>query len=374
MKRALVVLGHSEHAGMLRAAKLLADAAPRHGWQLDFVLAAPHPLVAASGLPAERIAYLPALRGWRRWSARVTLPATVLRLARHARAADLLYACTLSSFPYCLLAGRLARRPQVTHVYSSYEDGAPYRKHLLARARHVVAPSADSLALAERALGGFCVGTRAHVVYNGMDVAEIARTADGPAPAGLGPDGLPRIGMVGNLDPRKNPTLLLEAAARVQRTFGRLRVVLVGAFRDAAYETRVRAAIASLGLDHAVTTTGFLRNPFPAVRTLDVLVHPARRDPFPLALLEGMALARPIVATAVGGIPEMIADGESGVLVPPDDADALATALEALLGDPARCRRLGAAAHDRLTTRFSLERFAAGMFDAFDQAVADGRC
>src|SRR5436309_516828 len=189
MKRALVVLGHSEHAGMLRAAKLLADAAPRHGWRVAFVLAAPVPLVAAGGLPAERIAYRPALRGWRRWSARVTLPATVLRLAHRARAADLLYACTLSSFPYCLLAGRLARRPQVAHVYSSYEDGAPYRKHLLARARHVVAPSADSLALAGRALGGFRAGTRARVVYNGMDVAEIARAADGPAPAVPAPDG-----------------------------------------------------------------------------------------------------------------------------------------------------------------------------------------
>ena len=373
MKRGLVVLGQSQHAGMLRAVKLLADAAPRHGWELDFVLAAPNPVVEASGLPGERITYLPALRGWRRWSARLAFPATVLRLARGARRADLLYACTLSTFPYCLLAGRLVGRPQVAHVYSSYEDGAPYRKHRLAGARHVVAPSADSLALAERALGGFRAGTRAHVVYNGMNAAELARAADGPPPATLRPDGVPRIGMVGNLDPRKNPPLLLEAAARVRRTLGRLRVVLIGAFRDAAYESEVRAGIARLGLDDAVTTTGFLPNPFPAVRTLDVLAHPARRDPFPLALLEGMALARPIVASAVGGIPEMIADGESGILVPPDDADALAQALGALLGDPARRERLGAAAHDRLTTRFSPERFAAGMFDVFEQAVADGR-
>src|SRR5262249_26037365 len=272
-------------------------------WELGFVLAAPDPIVEASGLPSERITYLPAVRGWRRWSARLALPATALRLARRARGADLLYACTLSSFPYCLLAGRLVHRPQVAHVYSNYEHAAPYRKPLLARARHVVAPSADSLALAERALGGFRAGTRAHVVYNGMNVAELARAADGPAPATLRPDGLPRIGMVGNLDPRKNPPLLLEAAARVRRTLGQLRVVLIGAFRDAAYESEVRAGIARLGLDDAVTTTGFLPNPFPAVRTLDVLAHPARRDPFPLALLEGMALARPIVASAVGGIP-----------------------------------------------------------------------
>src|SRR5439155_397099 len=208
---------------------------------------------------------------WRRAAALLTLPVDVLRLARLARDADLLYACTLSSFPYCFLAGRLARRPQLVHVYSSYGDAAPYRKHLLGRARHVVAPSADSLALAD-----------------------------------------------------------------------------------------------------SVHTTGFLANPFPLVRTLDVLVHPARRDPFPLALLEGMALARPIVAAAVGGIPEMLVDGESGVLVPTDDAPALARAIVTLLRDPATRARLGAAAHRRLVTRFSLAGFAADMFQAFDDAVADG--
>src|SRR4029077_2390722 len=88
-------------------------------------------------------------------SPRGSRPAAVLRLARLARGADVLYACTLSSFPYCLLAGRLAGVPSVVHVYSSYGSPRPYRKHLLARARHVVAPSADSLALARAALGEF---------------------------------------------------------------------------------------------------------------------------------------------------------------------------------------------------------------------------
>src|SRR5439155_832735 len=228
------------------------------------------PQVAAVGLPAERVTYLGALRGWRRWPARVRLGLAALRLARRARGADVFYSATLSSFPPCLLAGRLRRIPQVVHVYSSYADGASYRKHLLGHARHLIAPSADSLAL---------------------------------------------------------------------------------------------------GLRDAVTVSGFLPNPFPVVRGLDVLVHPARRDPFPLVLLEAMALARPIVAAAVGGIPEMLVDGESGVLVPPDDAPALGRALVALLRDPARRARLGAAARERLVTRFPLAGFADGVFAAFDDAV-----
>lgn len=372
MKRAIVTLGHPDHAGMLRALRVLDEAASRHGWELRFVLSGPHPLVDAVGLPRERITYVPAIRRWRSAAARLTLPLTVLRLARMARDADLFYACTLSSFPYCLLAGRLARVPQVTHVYSSYVDAAPYRKHLLGRARHVVAPSADSLELARRGIGAFASGARARVVYNGMDVERIAREAAASLPAGIAPNGGPSVGMVGNLDTRKNPALLVEAAALVRERVPDVRVLLVGAFRDPGYEASVRARVAALGLERAVTVTGFLANPFPIVRTLDVLAHPALRDPFPLALLEGMALARPIVASAVGGIPEMLVDGESGVLVPPADATALARGLLGLLEDRARRERIGAAAYARLTTVFSLAGFAAGMFGAFDEAVEAG--
>jgi hypothetical protein len=372
VKRALVTLGHPEHAGMLRALKILDDAAPRHGWELRFVLAAPHPLVAEVGLPQERVAYLGALRRWRRWRTRMILPASVARLARLAKGADLFYACTLSSFPFCLLAGRLTGRPQVVHVYSSYAEATPYRKHLLAHARHVVAPSADSLTLARTAVHGFRAGVRARVVYNGMDIARIARQADAAVPPGLGRRGGRRVGMVGNLDARKNPALLVEAAATLRSAVRDAEILLIGAFQDPAYEAAVRERIAGLGLADAVTVTGFLPNPFPVVRSLDVLAHPARRDPFPLSLLEGMALARPIVASAVGGIPEMIEHGRSGLLVPSDDAPALAQALAALLEDEPGRVRLGEAARERLATRFSLEAFAAGMFGAFDDAVADG--
>jgi glycosyltransferase involved in cell wall biosynthesis len=178
--------------------------------------------------------------------------------------------------------------------------------------------------------------------------------------------------MVGNLDARKNPAVLVEAAATARAAVGRLEVLLVGAFQEAGYEASVRGRIAALGLDDAVRVTGFLSNPFPVVRTLDVLAHPALRDPFPLSLLEGMALERPIVASAVGGIPEMLVDGESGVLVPPGDPAALAAALGDLLGDGPKRVRLGAGARERLVTRFSLEGFAATMFTAFDEAVRDG--
>jgi hypothetical protein len=322
--------------GHARALKILDDAAPRHGWELRFVLARPDPLVAAEGLPAERITYLPAVRRWRSWSARLTLPLAVRRLARLARGADVFYACTLSSFPYCLLAGRIARVPQVVHVYSSYVDGAAYRKHLLAapatswRPRRIRSRSRARRSVGSRPARGRTSST------TGWIGAHRAR-GDGP---GTRRARRRRAARRDGREPRRaeEPRALVEALARVRATVPAVRALLVGAFRDPTYEATVRARIAALGLGDAVTVTGFLANPFPVVRALDVLVHPARRDPFPLALLEGMALARPIVASAVGGIPEMIEDGASGVLVPADDAGRLADAVTALLRIPPRGR------------------------------------
>ena len=372
MRRALVTLAHPQHAGMLRALRVLDDASARHGWALRYAFPSQTPLLAEVGIPVARTTILPGLARWRRLGGAIALPGDVLRLARLARETDMLYSTTLSTFPLCFLAGRLARVPQLVHVYSSYGSPRAYRKHWLGRARHVVAPSLDSLELARKAVGGFRSGVRARVVYNGVDVARIVRESEGQVPETLRAHEALRVGMVGNLDWRKNPGLLVEAAPAIRDAVPGVQFVLVGAFPDRDAEEALRARVAALGLDGRVLVTGFLPNPFPVVRALDVLAHPALRDPFPLALLEGMALGRPIVAAAVGGIPEMLADGESGLLVPPSDAPALAKSVIALLRDAPRRRALGAAALDRLRTHFTLDGFGDAMFAAFDQAVADG--
>jgi glycosyltransferase involved in cell wall biosynthesis len=162
---------------------------------------------------------------------------------------------------------------------------------------------------------------------------------------------------------------LVEATARLVRRLPAIRVLLVGEFSDDAYRREVLGRAESLGVLGNVIVTGFQANPFPLATRCDVIVLPTQRDPFPIALLEAMALAKPVVATAVGGIPEMIRDGESGVVVPPNDIDALASAIAGVIEDPTRGRRLGEAARERLLARFSQEGFFGKMFDALNRAA-----
>lgn len=371
-RRVVAALAHPNHAGMLRALKVLHDAAPARGWSMDYVMPSCPPLVAEVGLPPEAVRVIRGLADWRRLRHVLRMPATLRALGAAVEGADVIYSETLSTFPLCWLVGRRRRVPQVVHVYSSYGEPRPYRKHWLARARNVVAPSADSLRLASESVGGFAPEVQHRVAYNGMDVPDIERRAAGGVPGDLAVPAGPRVGMVGNLDWRKNPTVLVDATPQILRQVPNAQVLLIGAFPNPEAERRVRERIAHLGVGNHVHVTGFLPNPFPVVRSLDVVAHPALRDPFPLALLEAMALARPIVASRVSGIPEMLEDGVSGMLVPPGDPDALAQAVAPLLLDPARARGMGEAALTRLQTRFSLEAFADTMFGAFEDAARAG--
>jgi glycosyltransferase involved in cell wall biosynthesis len=132
-------------------------------------------------------------------------------------------------------------------------------------------------------------------------------------------------------------------------------VVLGGGPERAALEALAR----DLGVADALVLPGRVGDVPALLERAEIVVHPARWEGFGLALLEAMLAARPVVAARVSAVPELVAHGETGLLVPPDDPRALAAALAGLLRDPERARRLGEAGRERARSEFSV----AGMAD-----------
>jgi glycosyltransferase involved in cell wall biosynthesis len=174
------------------------------------------------------------------------------------------------------------------------------------------------------------------------------------------------VTMLGVLRRSKGHDVAVAATAALRRQFPTLRLVIVG---DGPGRDEVARLAA--GLQGAAVLTGH-RDDVPAVLAAsDALLHPTARDAFPSALLEAMAAGLPIVATAVGGIPEIVVDGETGLLVPRRaGADGVESALARLLGDPALRKRMGLAGRRRFEERFTAELWAKRLRAVYEAAGA----
>jgi glycosyltransferase involved in cell wall biosynthesis len=165
------------------------------------------------------------------------------------------------------------------------------------------------------------------------------------------------IGVAAQLIERKGHRYLLRALPAVLREVPQARAIFFG---RGPLEAALRAEAAALGLGDRVLAAGF-RPDLPALLGgIDVLAHPATAEGLGVALLEAAAARRPIVASAVGGIPEIVRDGDTGLLVPPGDVPALARALVRVLTDAPLAAHLGAAARARVLARHSVAAMTAG--------------
>ncbi len=148
--------------------------------------------------------------------------------------------------------------------------------------------------------------------------------------------------------------------------------VRLAALGEGPERARLEALARDLAVGERLLLPGRVGDVGAWLRRADVVVHPARWEGFGLALLEAMLAARPVVASAVSSIPEIVADGETGVLVPPNDVPALASALGELLEDPARAERLGQAGLARARSEFSVERMTSATLSVYERAL-EGR-
>jgi glycosyltransferase involved in cell wall biosynthesis len=206
------------------------------------------------------------------------------------------------------------------------------------------------------------------LIYNGVDLERYDH--QGPCCTlrdeyGMEPDS-PIVGVIGRLELEKGHPTLLEAWPLVLRDVPGAYLVIVGegSRQDALHQIAVEQ-----GVERHVIFTG-RRDDIPAVTAaLDVAVLPSYREAQGLTILEAMALSRPVVASNVGGIPEMIEDGVTGLLVPPHDAAALAGAITRLLRDHPLADTLGRAGHDLVHDRFCVQLMVNKVQELYDEGA-----
>jgi glycosyltransferase involved in cell wall biosynthesis len=206
--------------------------------------------------------------------------------------------------------------------------------------------------------------------------AFVAETAAAPASTvryGLRPPAVPAVARsphellaVGRLEPQKGMDVLLRALRQIVGEFPDVRLRIAGEGSErAALEKQAR----DLGLGDRVAFLGQRDDVISLMAESGLLVHGARWEGFGLVLLEAMAAGTPVVATRVGGVAEVVADGETGLLVAPEDSAALAAGVSALLRDPARAHAMGAAGRRRLEADFAPERMAAETAEIYEHVL-----
>jgi glycosyltransferase involved in cell wall biosynthesis len=195
---------------------------------------------------------------------------------------------------------------------------------------------------------------RALTIHEGIDLAHV----DAAPPTSVRqafwlPTNAPIVGCVGALVEHKGHRHLVHAAADVVRAVPEARVVILG---EGELRDDLTRLIHELGLERHVLLPGFRPDVLSLLKTFDVFVMPSITEGLGTSILDAMACSRPVVASAVGGIPEVVETEVTGVLVPPRDATALGAAIVRLLRDPAHASHLARAGRARVEARFTADR------------------
>ncbi len=191
---------------------------------------------------------------------------------------------------------------------------------------------------------------RVSTIYTGIEPDALA--LDGPSSLrgelGLGPE-VPLVGTVAILRQKKGHHLIVDAVPQILQALPDAHFVFAG---DGPQTDNLKAQIAALGLSGRVHLLGLRRDVANVLAGLDLFVLPTREEALGTAYIEAMAMGLPIVGTQVGGVPEVVGDGDNGLLVPVDDSPALAAAIIRLLSDPATRAAMAARSRDRVVSHF----------------------
>jgi len=294
-------------------------------------------------------------------------PVTLLRVARWLRRGhyDVMHTHLSTASLLGNLAGRLAGVPVVSTVHG-FNTATAFRG-----CRHLIAVSQ---AVRDHLLEQGIPEERVRVVLNGIAIPQPpqAETVEELRRGLQAPPGTLVLGTVARLRPEKGHRYLLEAVAELgtDSSLPPLRVLFVG---DGTEREALASLAAQLGLADRVHFAGFQREVPPYLAATDIFVLPSLKEGLSLATLEAMALARPVVASRVGGTPEVVEHGRTGLLVEPSHAKELAGAIGKLARSPQMARAMGQAGRQRVLEQFGLDRMVSGIESIYQAAVRAGQ-
>jgi sugar transferase (PEP-CTERM/EpsH1 system associated) len=278
-------------------------------------------------------------------------PGLIVQLARAFRRGrpEVVHTHDQRALFYAGPAARLARVPMIVHtrhgrdIHATRRQAALFRQ--LAKLVDRFVCVSEEVAQLSRAQG--IAGSRLRTIHNGIDLSRFG--FKGPDPAGP-------VVTVARLSPEKDVANLVRATAMaVERVLG-LRVAIAG---GGPCRRDLERFAAGLGLGDRIAFLGEVRDVPPVLARARMFVLPSRSEGIPLTVLEAMACGLPVVATRVGGLPEVVDEGVTGLLVPSADPAALADAMARIWNDPERRERMGRAGRRRAEDRFDVRRMVA---------------
>ncbi|MEA2590582.1 MAG: hypothetical protein QOD62_413 [Actinomycetota bacterium] len=361
--RVLRVITRLNIGGPARQALMLHRVLPERGYECELVSGAPQTEEGAFPPPAERYTLVESLRRETDFLADARAIHTLTRLMRASRP-DVVHTHTTTAGGLGRIAARRAKVPVTVHTFhghvlSGYLSGPQTRA--LTAAERALAKRTDALVsvstrVRDQLLAlGIGRPEQWRVVPLGLELGELlggpAERSASRAALGLPPEA-PLVGIVGRLAAIKDHGTFLAMAARLAAARTDVSFVVAG---DGSLRGSLEAEAKSL-LGNRIRFLGWATDLPVLYGALDVVVLTSRNEGTPVALIEAGAAGRPVVATDVGGVAEVVRDGASGFVVPPGDAAALAARVGTLLDDPEAARAMGLAGREWVRARFGSER------------------
>lgn len=304
-------------------------------------------------------------------------PALFVRLVRTFRtdAPDMVHTHLIHGDLYGLSAAWLAGVP--VSVSSRHNDN-PFRQNTIIKLMNRLAMrSAKRVIASSGALADFVTQvegiptSKVQVIRYGLEARDYPPQAAAEARTqfGVGPD-VPVVGFFGRLIAQKGVDVLLDAFSRLQAAHPAAQLVIVG---DGDLRTQLEHQVVNLALGDQVTFTGWVDDASALMPGCDIVVMPSRWEGFGLVALEAMNAHRPLIASRVSALPEIVIDDETGRLVRPDDPAELAAAIDQLLDDPAGRQALGEAGYVRRSQAFGVERMIDEMLALYNNVLPAGQ-